>query len=220
MSAVGKMVLGMLGTIVLYLLAFGIGSLPFGFWAGRLRGIDIREHGSGNIGATNVLRILGPAWGVPVLLLDALKGYLPVLIANQQARPSYEVALVGLCAILGHTFSPFVGFKGGKGVATALGVVIGFSYQVAGAALLVFLATVFLTRYVSLGSMLAAVTTAIGFFVIPASFLGGDPLPYQIFGILIAVFIVYKHKSNIERIRQGTESRFGEKKASETPPVS
>src|SRR5579871_139039 len=117
--------------IGLCLMAFLSGALPFGYWAGRLKGIDIREHGSKNIGATNILRVLGPVWGIAVLLLDALKGYLPVLAAKASGLDSWGVVAVGMAAILGHIYSPFVGFKGGKGVATALGVVIGFSWQAA-----------------------------------------------------------------------------------------
>ncbi|GAB4453526.1 MAG: glycerol-3-phosphate 1-O-acyltransferase PlsY [Armatimonadaceae bacterium] len=199
-----------------FLIAFVVGSLPFGFWAGRLRGIDIRDHGSGNIGATNVLRVLGPAWGYPVLALDALKGWFPVFLAARAEITSWEVVAVGLFAVLGHIYSPLVQFRGGKGVATALGVSIGFSPLVAGLAFAVFILTVTLTCYVSLGSVLASLVAAAGFFLIPPHLLSGDPLPYRIFGLLVAIFIVYRHKGNMERIRSGTESRFGERK----PPGS
>ena len=198
--------------IGLCLLAFFSGALPFGYWAGRLKGIDLREHGSKNIGATNVLRTLGPLWGCTVLALDALKGYLPVLAAQRIGLDSWWVVAIGIAAILGHSFSPLVNFKGGKGVATALGVVIGFSWQAAAIASVIFVITVAVTRYVSLGSLLAAVTVAILFWLLPASLLP-DPVPYRLFGIAVAVFIIMRHRANIERIRQGTESRFGEKKA-------
>lgn len=204
-------------TFWLCLLAFFLGALPFGFWAGRLRGLDIREYGSGNIGATNVLRVLGPAWGYPVLLLDALKGFVPVALAQAAHIPGEWIVGVGICAILGHVYSPLVNFRGGKGVATALGVVIGFSWQAAAAALAIFLLTVWVTRYVSLGSMLAAITVAVAFFLLPASTLPENPWPFRLFGIAIALFIVIRHRSNIGRIIKGTENRFGEQKT-ETPP--
>jgi acyl phosphate:glycerol-3-phosphate acyltransferase len=204
-------------TLWLCLLAFFLGALPFGFWAGRLRGMDIRDHGSGNIGATNVLRVLGPAWGYPVLLLDALKGYVPVALAGGARLPAEWIVGVGLCAVLGHVYSPFVNFRGGKGVATALGVVIGFSPLAAGAGLAVFLLTVLTTRWVSLGSMLAAIAVAVAFFLLPPNTLPENPWPFRLFGIAVAVFIVARHRANIGRIVKGTESRFGESKAD--PPA-
>ncbi len=190
-------------------MAFFIGSLPFGYWAGRLRSVDIREHGSGNIGATNVWRVLGWQWGAPVFALDALKGYLPVLLALMAQLPSVWVVVVGLCSILGHTYSPFIGFKGGKGVATSLGVVIGFSWVVAAIAFAVFLLTLLSTRWVSLGSILGAITATLAFFLLPSLFLPADPLPYRIFAVLTMVLIIYRHRSNIQRIKEGTEPRFG-----------
>lgn len=212
MESTGSATDATLRTILgLCLLAFFIGSLPFGYWAGRLRGMDIREHGSGNIGATNVWRVLGWQWGAPVFLLDALKGYLPVLLIQQIAPPSYWIVIGGLCAILGHTYSPFIGFKGGKGVATSLGVVIGFSWIVALIAFAVFLLTLLTTWWVSLGSILGAVTAAVAFFLLPPHFLHGDPMPYRIFAVLTMALIIYRHRSNIQRMRNGTEPRFGKK---------
>ena len=206
----------LLATIGWCILAFFIGSLPFGYWAGRLRGVDIREHGSGNIGATNVWRVLGWQWGAPVFALDALKGYLPVFFIQQASPPSYWIVFGGLCAILGHTYSPFIGFKGGKGVATSLGVVIGFSWQVAAIAFAVFVMTLLATWWVSLGSILGAITAAIAFFLLPPHLLHGDPLPYRIFAVLTMALIIYRHRSNIQRMRDGTEPRFGKK---QTPPT-
>jgi glycerol-3-phosphate acyltransferase PlsY len=189
--------------------AFLLGAIPFGFLAGKLKGIDLREHGSGNIGATNTLRVLGAGPGVAVLLLDVLKGCLPALLAQRLSLSPWWVMGAGLAAILGHTFSPFLRFKGGKGVATSLGVLVGLSPAVAGLSLLVFLLVVLATRYVSLGSLLAAVAQAVLFFVL------SEELPYRLFGVLAALFVIAKHRSNIERLRNGRESKFGQKKSAE-----
>ena len=188
--------------------AFLLGAVPFGFLAGKLlKGVDLREHGSGNIGATNTLRVLGTGPGLVVLALDVLKGYVPVAAAQALFRSEpWWVMGIGLAAILGHTFSPFLGFKGGKGVATSLGVLIGLSPLVAAGALAGFAAVVALTRYVSLGSIVAAALQAVLFFALP------HPLPFRLFGLLIAGFVIAKHRPNIARLRSGTESKFGAKK--------
>lgn len=183
--------------------AFWLGAIPFGFLAGKMKGVNLKEHGSGNIGATNAIRVLGPALGVPVLLLDILKGYAPVAVAHHFKLDPVWVVAAGLAAILGHTFSPFLGLKGGKGVATSLGVLLGLSPAIAGLSFVAFLIPFALTRWVSLGSIVGAVTQAVLFFAFNA------PLPYRLFGLLAALFVIVKHRSNIERIRNGTENRFG-----------
>jgi len=200
-------------TVLLCVFAFFCGAVPFGFIAGRRKGIDLREHGSKNIGATNTLRVLGKTAGITVLLLDAVKGLIPVLIAQYALHlpPLYQVG-VGLAAVLGHIYSPFVRFKGGKGVATTLGVLIGLNPVIAAISFGVFFATVWLTKYVSLGSILGAVTQAILFFVFPHE---GYALPA--FGVLVAVFVVARHRANIGRLLAGTESKWGEKKEEPTP---
>ncbi len=206
--------------------AFLLGAIPFGYLAGRMRGIDLRAHGSGNIGATNTLRVLGIPTGIVVLLLDVLKGFAPVLVAGRldgggatTGANGWVLVGAGLAAILGHTFSPFLRFKGGKGVATSLGVLIGLSPLVAGLALGVFLLVVVVTRYVSLGSILAALAQALVFWF---PLFGGRaaPLPFRLLGLLAAAFVIFKHRGNIERLRKGTEARFGEKKPSDTPPAA
>jgi glycerol-3-phosphate acyltransferase PlsY len=202
----------LINTITLSALSFLLGSIPVGFIVGRLKGIDLREHGSKNIGATNTLRVLGKGPGIAVLILDAMKGFLPVTAAKWMQLPSGWFVAAGMSAMLGHIFSPFLKFKGGKGVATGLGVAIGLSPLVSAIAVIVFVLTVWLTRYVSLGSILGAATMAFLFFVLPSHLLTGDPLPYRIFGTVAASFILYRHKENIKRILNGTESRFGEKK--------
>lgn len=196
--------------------AFFLGAIPFGFIAGKMRGIDLREKGSGNIGATNTLRVLGVGPGVTVLLLDAAKGYAPVALAQDVLRlGGWWTLAVGLSAVLGHTYSPYVRFKGGKGVATSLGVLIGLSPIIAGGSLLVFVVTVALTRYVSLGSILGAITSAILFLLLP-----GYHLASKAFGLLAAFFILIRHRSNIRRLLAGTENRLGSKSEAAPPSPS
>ena len=206
--------------------AFLLGAVPFGYLAGRMRGVDLRAHGSGNIGATNALRVLGPGTGAAVFLLDVCKGLLPVLAAQRleerAAGGGWIVVGTGLAAILGHTYSPFLRFKGGKGVATSLGVIVGLSPLVAGLSLGVVALVVAATRFVSLGSILAALTQA-SLFWLPLFDGHAAPLPFRLFGLLAALFVIVKHRGNIERLRQGTETRFGAKKPDagpeNTPPV-
>ncbi|HVK05446.1 MAG TPA: glycerol-3-phosphate 1-O-acyltransferase PlsY [Armatimonadaceae bacterium] len=196
------------------LAAFFLGAIPFGFVAGKLKGIDLREQGSGNIGATNTLRVLGVPAGVAVLLLDTFKGFLPVFLARQYLSPGgigadaggWGPVLVGIATVLGHIYSPFVRFKGGKGVATALGVLLGLAPLIALAAFAVFLVTVWLTRYVSLGSLLAALTQGVLFWTLP-----GQSRASQVFGTVVGLFVIVRHRENIRRLRSGTESRFGSK---------
>lgn len=201
--------------VFLCVLAFFCGAVPFGFLAGRRKGIDLREHGSKNIGATNTLRVLGKKAGITVLILDAVKGLLPVLAATYWLPLSdpWRVG-VGLSAVLGHIYSPFVRFKGGKGVATTLGVLIGLHPLVALLSFAAFFVTVWLTRYVSLGSIIGAVAQAVLFWGLPHE---GYALP--LFGTLVAVFVIARHRANIGRLRAGTESKWGEKKAEESSPI-
>lgn len=193
--------------------AFFLGAIPFGLIAGKLRGVDLRQRGSGNIGATNALRELGVGIGIAVFLLDGMKGLLPVLAARWLDLSSGWAVGAGFCAALGHIFSPFIGFKGGKGVATSLGVLIGLSPLVAGLSFLIFLITVFTTRYVSLGSILGAATQMALFLFLPASYLIGDPLPYRLFAVVAGTLVIVRHQANIKRLLAGTESKFGQKKA-------
>lgn len=211
---------GPLLATLLSLGAFFLGAIPFGFVAGRLRGIDLREEGSKNIGATNTLRVLGPVAGVIVLLLDVAKGLLPVLVARQALHlPSWWVVGIGLLAVLGHIYSPFVRFRGGKGVATSLGVLFGLSPMIAGATLLLFAIVVGVTRYVSLGSILGAILQAALFWIVPPAATFAENLPYRLFSLVVALFVIVRHRENIKRLLKGTENRFGVKKE-ETAPQS
>jgi glycerol-3-phosphate acyltransferase PlsY len=226
------------------LLAFLSGSIPFGLLIARARGIDIRAHGSGNIGATNVLRVMGRKFGISCLLLDALKGFIPVAIAVNliqiAGRPvqvplglpeswimSFAAGaaikaqlahiLTALCAVLGHNYSPWVGFKGGKGIATSAGVLLGMMPFAVLLLLVVWVLLFFATRYVSVASMGAAA-------VLPLMTLWGSwhhgriqdgswNKPLFAFTVVIAVLAIWKHRANIRRLRLGTEHRFERKQS-------
>lgn len=187
-----------------------LGSLPFGLLIVKAwRGVDIRDIGSGNIGATNAMRTAerGQAMAIfaVVLIADALKGFIPVAAARTFFPESpWVIVGAGLLAILGHTLSVFLRFKGGKGVATALGVIIGLDPRIAAMGFLIWALTVAVTRYVSVGSMVAAVSIVIMMFLFEL------PPPFIAFGCLAAAFIIFKHRSNISRLLQGKEARWGE----------
>jgi glycerol-3-phosphate acyltransferase PlsY len=194
-----------------------IGSIPFGYLAGRLCGIDIRTKGSGNIGATNALRVLGKKWGYSVFLLDFLKAWLPVKLAlgwgiALMVHPaSAPGALAGLCALLGHSFPIWLGFKGGKGIASSAGVMVGlFSLAVFLVCLGMWLLLFTVTRYVSIASIVAAVSlpAAVGILVLLHR---ADWLGFTV-SIVMAALAIWRHRSNIVRLRAGTEPRFERKK--------
>lgn len=189
--------------------AYLLGSIPTGLILARRRGVDIRTVGSGNIGATNVARALGKPAAILVLALDALKGFVPVLAARQLGEPlrgslapAAFVALVGLCAIAGHMFPIFLRGKGGKGVATSLGVAFGLSPPVALLSLVVYALTFFATRWSSLGSLLGMWSFpcfALAFATLPA--------PYVALSIATAALVTHRHRDNIGRLLRGEEKR-------------
>lgn len=194
-----------------------IGSIPFGYLAGRLCGVDIRTKGSGNIGATNALRVLGKKWGYTVFLLDFLKAWLPVKlalgwgIALMVHPPSAPGALAGLCALLGHSFPVWLGFKGGKGIASSAGVMVGlFSLAVFLVCLGMWLLLFTVTRYVSIASIVAAISlpVAVGILVLLHR---ADWLGFTV-SVVMAALAIWRHRSNIVRLRAGTEPRFERKK--------
>ena len=186
-----------------FVLGHFCGSVPSGLWLVRaLHGIDIRNYGSKNIGTTNVFRTVGPTSAVLVLLCDMLKGIIAVALVNYFFHSPELDVVTALGALLGHNYSLFLGFKGGKGAATGLGLLVFLMPKVAGAVFLVWLAIVFTTRYVSLGSMVAAVLTPIG------AWYFNYPCAYIILGAIAGFFVVLRHKDNIGRLLSGTESKI------------
>ena len=207
--------------------AYLLGSIPTGFLVAKAKGIDIRSVGSGNIGATNAMRVLGKPAGIFVLLIDALKGYvackiLPPLIFNwlaphfsglfvyfQNEPVEFQAkffVLAGICAVLGHNYTCWLKFKGGKGIATTAGVYLALAPWAVLVALVVFILAVLLTKYVSVGSISAAVALPVTVWVMT---------PHNLFlGIVttaLGALAIYKHKSNLQRIMAGTENRLGKK---------
>jgi glycerol-3-phosphate acyltransferase PlsY len=199
--------------VIACLVAYLSGSLPFGKWIAASRGVDILREGSGNVGATNVWRVLGPKLGTAVLTMDVLKGYLPsfflpLLIGSAAGNPSWGIVF-GACAVVGHSISPFLGFKGGKSVATALGVMLAVTPLVAGIAFAMFLLTLFVSGFVSLGSMIGSVSAPI----LAAAF--GFPTVVVIVYSALAALIVFRHKANIKRLMNGTETTFSFRRKSD-----
>ncbi|MEA2552485.1 MAG: acyl phosphate:glycerol-3-phosphate acyltransferase [Fimbriimonadaceae bacterium] len=188
-------------SVLLFLGSYILGAIPFGFLIARARGIDITKIGSGNIGATNVHRALGWKAGIPVLLLDVLKGLAPPLVAKALGFSVDIAFLAGIAAVLGHCFSPFLKFKGGKGIATMLGAAWGATPLVAAGAMVAFAIVFAITRYVSLASILAAVAAIVLAFFFHDEIL--IPLGYG----LVWLFIMVKHKSNIRRLLNGEEPK-------------
>ncbi len=226
----------MLPTLII-LFAFLLGSIPFGLLIAKSQGINIREHGSGNIGATNVLRVVGKKFGISCFFLDFFKGFIPVLLSinlisfeghsaiiplallndfgvTLDSRMNVQVLhiLTALCSILGHNYSPWVGFKGGKGIATSAGALIPLAPFGVLALLVVWFLTFQITRYVSLASIVAA--AALPLMILFGSwkhgkFPNGDwNQPLFIFSLFIAVMAIWKHRSNIKNLLNGSESKF------------
>lgn len=186
-----------------FLLGYVFGSIPCGLWLVQIcHGIDIREHGSGNIGTTNVFRTVGPQTAAAVLIGDMLKGILALYIIAKFTPDPVVAAITALGALLGHNYSLFLGFKGGKGVATGLGLFLYMLPWGAVAGFTVWVIIVLITRYVSLGSIVAAiVAAATGWYL-------KYPVPYAIFGTLACLFVIIRHKDNIKRLKDGTESKI------------
>jgi glycerol-3-phosphate acyltransferase PlsY len=195
-----------------------VGSVPTGYLLGRSRGLDIRRLGSGNIGATNVWRVMGRNWGLVAFACDFLKGFLPLYLVRTLGFPdtaSWIVSLLlvfcGLAAIVGHNYTPWLGFKGGKGIATSAGVLAALMPPVLAVALSLWIVATLITRTVSIGSLLAAA-------VLPPAAAWFYPGEWVYFGLatLAGGLAVWRHRSNIQRLLAGTESRieFGSKKKS------
>jgi glycerol-3-phosphate acyltransferase PlsY len=218
-GALGNLML--LAAFCLIAFAYFCGALPFGYWAGKMNGIDIREHGSKNIGATNVIRVLGKKVGIPVFVLDALKGAVPTMLAEWWmtyrcgATPNTATLVAVLCAaaaVLGHTFTFWLGFKGGKGVATTAGSLLGLAPLALGIAFAAWLITFFASRYVALASIVAAVVLPITMVVL-MTMRGTWNFVLLGFGAVMGILVVVRHRANIARLLAGTENRFGKKKS-------
>ena len=197
--------------ILLILLSYLIGSIPTSVWVSKyFFEIDIRDYGSGNAGATNTYRILGKKWGTFVMIVDMLKGiigtslyiFIPFYLTNELQRTNFMIGL-GLAAVAGHIFPIWAEFKGGKGVATLFGMAVAIQPLVALCCVGVFLAVLYLTRFVSLSSILAGVS----FMVFILFIFNEHETLYRIFAVLVALMIVLTHQKNITRILKGTESR-------------
>ena len=193
--------MGVLAVIIGYL----VGAIPCGYLIGRYgRRIDIRLYGSGNIGTTNAFRILGPQWGMLVFLGDFLKGVIPVLLAKWLVGGNIIPVLAGLAAIAGHNWPIYLGFRGGRGVATGSGVVLALVPLAALVLLVIWGLTILITRYVSVGSMTVAVLAPI--------IMGwlGHSWGLALFGLLAGGFVFYRHLPNLQRLRLGVDPRIGD----------
>lgn len=189
------------------ILAYFIGATPFGLMAGKMRGIDIRDHGSGNIGATNVLRVLGKPVGITVLILDVLKGLVPVLIAKAVSDNSIVHILSAIAAIVGHNYTFWLRFKGGKGIATSAGAIASVMPIPLAVALALWGLFFLVTRYVSVASIAAALSLPVTAGI--QSMRAGEwDLPLFGFALFLGGMATWRHRSNIKRLIAGEESRF------------
>jgi len=202
--------------VVVAVAAYLVGGVPFGLLIGRLKGMDIRTQGSGNIGATNVWRVLGRRWGITCFALDALKGYLPVLVVARCVEPAPELLPItaAFATVAGHVWTPYLRFKGGKGIATSAGAVLGLAAGPLAIALVAWAITFFTWRYVSLASIVAAV--ALPFAAFGLNRLPSGPhygLATVVLLTLLALVAVGRHRSNLQRLLQGTEHKMGKKES-------
>ena len=199
--------------VIILVIGYFCGCFQTGYFVGKLNGIDIRDYGSGNAGATNVLRVLGKKWALTTFLGDALKGFVPAMILKCLVCPGMSGVnsqlaqlLIGFGAVMGHDYPFFLKFKGGKGVSTSIAVMTAFDWRMGLASLIIFGIVLGLTRYVSLGSCLLS----IGFIVEMMILHPGRP-ELLVMAVLFTFFIVYRHRANIKRLMSGTESKIGQK---------
>lgn len=220
----------MLSTLTVLLLSYLMGSIPSAIWVGKLfKGVDVREHGSGNAGTTNTFRVLGVPFGITVFVLDFMKGFIPSfwlsalafdLFSGPLAPPNWEVEAFlritcGVVAVIGHIYPIFANFKGGKGAATACGMLFGIEAISIGISFSLFGIVLLTTKYVSLASILSTASYTIVLLIMRYGFGIDIDGSIIIFGALISSAIIYKHKSNISRLLAGTESKVGSKKKGE-----
>ena len=196
--------------IALWLLgAYLIGGIPFGFLIGKMRGVDVRTGGAKNIGATNVFRTVGKKWGLLAFLCDVMKGLLPTLAARHfAAETSWLPLTVGIMTVVGHMLTPFMKFRGGKGVATAFGMLLALVPGLVGAAFAIFALVFACSHFISLGSCTAALFLAVAVWFPVLGTCGAADLPQCVLVTLIAVFVVWKHRSNIGRLLHGNENKI------------
>ena len=194
--------------------AYLVGAIPFGFLIGKMRGVDVRTVGSKNIGATNVFRTVGKKWGLIAFFCDVMKGFLPTLAASiflthsQQLTANHLPLCVAIACVVGHMLTPYMKFKGGKGVATAFGALIALLPATVGIAFALFALTFACSNYISLGSCVAATALAVMVWIPFLDHAGYRDLPLCILVTLIAAFIVWKHRSNIGRLVRGEENKI------------
>lgn len=191
-----------LTVILLIVVSYVLGSIPSGFIIGALSGVDVRSTGSGNIGATNVARVLGKGLGLLTLLADTAKGYLPVFVGQYLGLSDFGVASLAAAAFLGHLYPVFLKFRGGKGVATAFGALLGIAPAAPAVLAMIFGAAVGLSRIVSLGSIAAAVAAPLVLWAISTG-----PV-FVALGGFFGVMVLVRHRENIQRLRAGTEPQF------------
>ena len=188
--------------------AYLVGGIPFGYLVGRMRGVDVRTVGSKNIGATNVFRTVGKKWGFVAFFLDVAKGLLPTLAAKTWGTEAWLPLAVGVACVVGHMLTPYMKFKGGKGVATAFGMLIGLAPALVGVAFVVFIVAFALSNYISLGSCSAAAFLAVAVWFPILGTRGHADLPQCILVTAISLFVIWKHRANIKRLATGTENKI------------
>ena len=193
----------MIAIVLLIIFAYVMGSVPSGYILGKMSGIDVRSIGSGNIGATNVVRALGKGRGALTLFADAAKGYLPVWVALRLEVGAVTIALVAIAAFLGHLYPLFLNFQGGKGVATALGALLASQPMATLVLILVFGVAVLASRIVSLGAIAAAIAAPVVLW-----FFSQSPV-FVAMGVFLGAMVILRHRGNIQRLLAGTEPRFG-----------
>jgi glycerol-3-phosphate acyltransferase PlsY len=193
----------MIAIVLLIVFAYLMGSVPCGYLLGKMSGIDVRSVGSGNIGATNVVRALGKGRGGMTLLADAAKGYLPVFVGLRLEFDAAAIALIAIAAFLGHLYPLFLNFQGGKGVATALGALLALAPTATLVLVVVFAVAVLVSRIVSLGAIAAAMAAPLALWFFSQS------LVFVAMGLFLGAMIILRHRGNIQRLLAGTEPRFG-----------
>jgi acyl phosphate:glycerol-3-phosphate acyltransferase len=188
--------------VVLAIISYLLGSIPSGFIIGALSGVDVRNTGSGNIGATNVARVLGKGLGLLTLIADTAKGFVPVFVAQRLGMSDLGVALVGIAAFLGHLYPVFLNFQGGKGVATAFGALLAVAPAAPAILVVVFGAAVLISRIVSLGSIAAALVAPVVLWALSYA-----PI-FVSMAVFLGAMVIFRHRDNSKRLCAGTEPRF------------